>query len=659
MKSDFCCVSLVFLLLNVGCIQQNNRTSAVHSVEKSQTEGSQWHNYGNDPGGMRFSPADQIHIENVNQLKIVWTYRTGELKTYDGTNIASKAAFEATPLMIDGVLYFSTPTNRIIAILASTGEEKWIYDPEINLQAGYSEVTSRGVSKWVDPNLSSDNPGYMRVIAATIDGRLFALDSESGELIRTFGDDGVVDLKKDVGRIQVTSPPVITDNLIIVGSTMGDNGRFDYPKGIVRAYNVRTGALKWLWDPIPRKPSDPGYETWQGPKAHQTGAANAWAPLSVDIARDLVFVPTTCPSPDYYGGERLGSNLFANSIVALRASSGEVVWHFQTVHHDLWDYDIPAQSVLFDMDRDGVNIPAVAILTKMGHIFVFNRENGNPLFPIEEREVPSSDIPGEKASKTQPFPVLPPPLGLQKVSLEDAWGPTPELEAIAREKIAKHLNEGIFTPPSRQGTIITPSNVGGMNWSGASYDPVQNILVTNTNRLAALITLFPKDEGNTRASVNTNLPRAEVAPQEGTPYIMSRDYLFHSSETGLVMQTPPPWGTLAGIDMNTGKLKYDVPLGIMMNPEEFPEAVNWGSINLGGAITTAGGLTFIAGTMDGYLRAFKTESGVLIWQHELPAGGQATPMTYEWDGKQYVVIAAGGHGKLGTKLGDFVVAFSL
>lgn len=652
--------SVLISILLFGCLlgnaQEKKGTDAQREAHFFST--GQWANYGNDPGGISYSPLNQINTTNISQLKKAWSYQTGELATYEGTEIASRAAFEATPIMINEVLYFSTPTNRIIAINAATGKELWTFDPKVNLRRGYSEITSRGVSKWIDDDLQAGDPGYMRILAATIDGRLIALNAKTGALVSSFGENGTVDLTAGIGSIQVTSPPAVINNLIVIGSTMGDNERFDYPQGVVRAFNARTGVLVWSWDPIPRKPSDAGYDTWQGPKAHQTGAANAWAPLSSDPERDLVFVPTSCPSPDYYGGERIGDNLYANSLVAIKASTGEVVWHFQTVHHDIWDYDLPAQPLLLDLEKDGKEIAAVVVVTKMGHIFAFDRTTGEAVFPIEERAVPQSDVAGEKTSATQPFPTVLPTFGLRELAIKDAWGPTPEYEKQAKDRIRELVNHGIFTPPSLQGTIVTPSNVGGMNWSGASFDPERQLLVTNTNRLAAVIRLHPRKDSSPK-TINEKKPRAEIGRQEGTPYIMSRDYLFSAGPEGFMMQTPPPWGTLAAVDMQSGKLKWEVPLGIMLDPEKYPGAEKWGSISLGGAITTAGGIVFIAATMDGHLRAFSTETGDLLWAQELPAGGQATPMTYQVDGKQYVVIAAGGHGKLGTKLGDYVVAYSI
>lgn len=613
----------------------------------------QWPAYGRDQGGMRFSPLNTINTHNVTNLKVAWIYRTGELGTYAGTQLHEKSAFEATPLMIGNMLYFSTPTNRVIAIDASTGKEKWIYNPGIDLKGDYSEVTSRGVSYWK----SREGNEPARIFTATIDGRLIALNAENGALIPSFGKNGMINLQTGWGKdVSVTSPPAIIGNTLVVGSSIGDNQRIDYPNGVVRGYDVLSGTLRWSWDPIPVDSRDMASGTWKG---KGSGAANAWAVISADPERDMVFIPTSSPSPDYYGGERTGQNLYGNSIVALQASTGKLLWYYQVVHHDLWDYDIAAQPLLFDHEKDGKKIPAIAIGTKMGHIFILNRETGKPLFPVEERPVPASTVAGEIAWPTQPFPVLPAPVGLQQLTPDDIWGPTPEAKKEAAERIARLEHKGPFTPPGYKGSIMTPGNVGGIHWGGMCYDPVQKLLVTNINRLAAVITIIPRDSLKTAVEKDATLARSETGRQKGAPYVMKRGYLFTSGEKGLTMQTAPPWGTLLSIDLQTGNKKWEVPLGYMMDTTQYTGAAQWGSINFGGAIVTNGGLTFVAATIDGHLRAFETGSGKLLWTVPLPAGGQSTPMTYAVNGKQYIVISAGGHGKLGTKLGDYVIAYTL
>ena len=642
-------------------------------------QGTGWSYYGQDAGGRRYTALQQINAGNVSRLKLAWTYRTGELATYAGTNALEKACFETTPILIGRSLYFSTASDRVISVDAATGQQHWVYDPKVDLNGDYSEFSSRGVAAWpakrtsegtsdtrsgsavVGPDRNAGRDS-LRLFIGTIDGRLIALDAHTGHPLTAFGDNGTINLRAGVGKdIQETSPPAVIGDLVIVGSAIGDNQRFDEAPGVIRAYSVHTGQLIWAWDPIPRDPADSAYVTWNGPKAHRTGAANAWSILSTDPARDLVFIPTSCPSPDYYGGERLGSNLHANSLVALRASTGKLVWSFQVVHHDLWDFDIAAQPVLIDFPIGSGTVPAVVIGTKMGFIYVLDRETGKPLLPVEERPVPASTLPGEQAWPTQPFPVKPAPLGLQSVTVADAWGPTPEDLADAKRRIAQLRFEGPFTPPGFQGTIMAPGNVGGIHWGGMCYDPVAGILYTNVNRLAAVIRMMPREQVDSLRKENPESLRGEIGWQRGTPYIMKRDYLVKRNDHGVVtfLQTKPPWGTLVAIDLRSGAKKWEVPLGYMLDPAKYPESREWGSLNFGGAIVTGGHLIFVAASMDSHFRAFDSRTGKVLWEYALPASGQATPMSYELDGRQYVVIAAGGHGKLGTKQGDYLMAFAL
>ena len=638
-------------------------------------QGTGWSYYGQDAGGRRYTALQQINAGNVSRLKLAWTYRTGELATYAGTNALEKACFETTPILIGRSLYFSTASDRVISVDAATGQQHWVYDPKVDLNGDYSEFSSRGVAAWPAKRTSDTRSGSavvgpdrnagrdsLRLFIGTIDGRLIALDAHTGHPLTAFGDNGTINLRAGVGKdIQETSPPAVIGDLVIVGSAIGDNQRFDEAPGVIRAYSVHTGQLIWAWDPIPRDPADSAYVTWNGPKAHRTGAANAWSILSTDPARDLVFIPTSCPSPDYYGGERLGSNLHANSLVALRASTGKLVWSFQVVHHDLWDFDIAAQPVLIDFPIGSGTVPAVVIGTKMGFIYVLDRETGKPLLPVEERPVPASTLPGEQAWPTQPFPVKPAPLGLQSVTVADAWGPTPEDLADAKRRIAQLRFEGPFTPPGFQGTIMAPGNVGGIHWGGMCYDPVAGILYTNVNRLAAVIRMMPREQVDSLRKENPESLRGEIGWQRGTPDIMKRDYLVKRNDHGVVtfLQTKPPWGTLVAIDLRSGAKKWEVPLGYMLDPAKYPESREWGSLNFGGAIVTGGHLIFVAASMDSHFRAFDSRTGKVLWEYALPASGQATPMSYELDGRQYVVIAAGGHGKLGTKQGDYLMAFAL
>jgi quinoprotein glucose dehydrogenase len=602
---------------------------------------SGWPTYANDSGGTRYSPLQQIHRNNVAQLRIAWTYRTGALP-YDPEELDHKAAFEATPILVDGKLFLSTPYDHVIALNPETGAKIWEFDPKLELPYGASEVTSRGVSAWRDSLAKAGRPCALRIFIGTLDARLIALDGETGKPCTDFGEDGEVDLgsgvkMRDPGDYQVTSAPAIVKDLVVTGSAIGDNRAVSVERGIVRAYDTRTGKLRWSWDPIP----------WALKTTPRTGAGNAWSTISVDAQRDLVFIPTGSASPDYYGGVRKGDNKWANSVVALHASTGEFVWGFQVVHHDLWDYDVASQPTLFAW-KDGT--PAIAITTKMGRVFVLNRLTGAPLLPVEEHPAMKSDIPGEESWPTQPASTI--SLVPEKLSADDAWGKDAQERQWCTDKIKSARAGDIFTPPSLEGTLVFPSNVGGVNWGSAAYDPQRHLLFTDTNRLPILVKLIPRADFDSARKNATDADRlhGEFARQTGAPYAMFRTPLL--SPSGLPCNAPP-WGTVAAVDLFSGKKVWDVPLG------SFLPGMNTGTITLGGPMATAGGLVFTAAAMDNYLRAFDAESGKELWKFELPAGGQATPMTFSLQGKQYLVIAAGGHGKLGSKQGDYVLAFTL
>ena len=622
---------------------------------------SDWGYYGGDALGQHFSSLDEINRDNVARLVVAWTYRTGERG--EGFARASKLTFEATPVLAFGLLYLETGTNIVIALDPESGRERWRFDPHIDRTAHYSEASSRGVSVWESPDPRHGELCRRRVFTGTLDARLLALDADTGRPCTDFGDAGQIDLKRgvhirDAGAYLVTSPPALYANVVVIGSAIGDNRATDVERGIIRAYDAESGAQLWSFDPLPDSPAHPAAAEWDAAQAAGTGAGNAWGVMSVDEEHGLVLVPTGSASPDFYGGQRLGSDRFADSLLALDARSGRLVWHQQLVHHDLWDYDLAAQPVLGDVDVHGVPVPAVIQATKTGMLYVFERTRGQPLIPISERRVPASRVPGERAWPTQPFSSLPALAPQRPVQPADAWGLTFWDRAKCRALIASLRNEGIFTPPDTRGTLLTPGYIGGVNWGGLAFDEDRGRVIAAVNRLPMAVTLLSRDEFEHEVSSGA-YAHSEFGRQTGTPYGMRREPLL--SPWGLPCTTPP-WGTLVSVDLLRKRIVWQVPLGSTEGfTPWFVPSREFGMPNMGGPIATAGDLVFVGAAIDSYLRAFDIETGRELWKYHLPAGGQATPMTYRAgrDQRQYLVISAGGHGPLGTPRGDYLIAFAL
>jgi quinoprotein glucose dehydrogenase len=646
MRKSLCSLRLAFSALLVALL-----AGWAAAAQKGETD---WPAYGNDPGGMRHSQLSQINQSNVDQLKVAWTFHTRDIS--DGRNGWKRSGLETTPILVDGTLYLTTAFNRVIALDPATGKQRWAFDPQVDVSLDYGDgLINRGVSTWLDASRPAGQPCRRRIYEATLDARLIALDGATGKPCTDFGNKGEVALADvagygDRGRgehsrgwYHMTSPPAVIDDLVIVGSAIDDNNRVDMPSGVVRAFDARTGSFRWSWDPIP--PNGAASKSWD------SGAANAWSVMAEDAARDLVFIPTGSASPDYYGGLRPGDDKWANSVVALHAKTGKMAWGFQLAHHDLWDYDTAAPPLLATIRHDGKEIPVVVQGNKTGFLYVLNRDTGEPVFPVEERPVPQSDVPGELSSHTQPIPTAPPALSVQQLSAEDAWGLTQADRDFCRAAIAKLRNQGIFTPPSVQGTLAMPGPIGGMNWSGYAFDPANQLLIVNVNNLPGRVRLIPRDK------VSEDTEDGEFGRQAGTPYGMLRRFLQSPSDLPC---NPPPWGTLVAVDMEKGTIRWRVPLGSMENFGGKHGAVPDGSISLGGPIVTGSGLVFIAGTTDPHIRGFDIQTGKELWKADLPASGNATPMTYEFNGKQYVVIAAGGHQRIPEEQqGDTIVAFAL
>ena len=617
-----------------------------------------WPAYGGDAGGTRYSSLTQISPSNVGELRVAWTFRTGELG--QGVKDWQRSAFEATPILYDGTLYLTTSSTDVVAVNAATGSLRWRHNSESRKDLHYSDGVSRGVSLWVDQGSPATSACHARIYAPTLDGRLLALDAATGKACADFGKGGAVNLLENV-RSQfkegdewrnylVTSPPAIVDDKVVVGSSIGDNRAVLEELGSVRAFDAKSGKLVWSWDPIPRDATNPMYKEWKPEDVTAASAANAWAPLSVDAARHLVFVPTGSASPDYYGGSRTGDNRWANSVVALDAATGKLKWGQQLVHHDLWDYDLASQPTLAELLHDGKRVPAVIQATKTGFLFTFDRDTGTPLFPVVERPVPQDAVPGEQPSPTQPFPVAPPALTRQgPVTPGDAYGVAWFDTRDCRRRIENYRSEGFFQPPALKESLMQPGNAGGSNWGGIAFDPKRQLAVANTMNLPYLVALIPRAQGRAQA-MSDKYKGFEFARQEGTPYAMRRE--IFESKLGIPC-VKPPWGMLTAVDMQHGTIKWQIPLG---DAPIIP--MNIGMPGAGGPIVTASGLVFIAASLDDRIRAFSTDSGKRLWEMKLPAGGQATPMTYTIAGRQYLVIAAGGYKGDSTR-GDYLIAYAL
>jgi quinoprotein glucose dehydrogenase len=616
-----------------------------------------WPAYGSAPGGGHFSSAQQINKSNVGKLELAWTHRSGDFRaglqnlTEEVTTDSMgerPSSFMGTPIVVEDTLYYCTPFSRVFALDPATGEERWSFDPGVDMS---KEVLTncRAVSSWKDSNKDAQGVCSHRIVTGTLDARLIVLDGRTGQPCTDFGDNGEVDLsdgltEHDPMEYSITSAPAIIGDLVVTGAFIIDSTRPGVPSGVVRAYNIRTGEFVWGWNPV-----HPDHPQTDEDGNFVAGSTNVWSTISIDAERELVIVPTGNSSPDYYGGDREGhQDYYSSSVVALNANTGEVVWHFQTVHHDIWDYDVPAQPTLVDVTIDGKTRPAVVQVTKMGMTFVLDRETGEPLHPVEERPVPQTGaVPGEYLSPTQPFPLKPEPLHQLGMTPSDAWGLTFWDKGSCRKKLAAMKTGPIYTPPSLEGTVLFPSNLGGNNWGAPAIDLNQQIMVTNTKHFPIGVKLAPRED----------CPEGLPFPQNGSPYCVIMEPVVSSFG---VPCAAPPWATLEATDLSSGKILWRIPLGTLegMAPWPFYHFID-GGMEMGGPMVTASGLIFIAATSDSYFRAFDIDDGAELWKTKLPTTGNAVPMTYRYKGKQYVVIAAGGHFTSPLPAGDHVMAYRL
>jgi quinoprotein glucose dehydrogenase len=703
--------SLILLIHGIIMLSSCERKNEI----QQNKAGTDWPVYLGDNSSSQYSPLNQINRQNVHLLEPVWEYHS------ENGNPGKRTQIQCNPIIIDEILYGTSPKLKVFALKAGSGEKIWEFN--FNEKINFAMNVNRGVTYWSD--------GFDKRIFFTAGPNLYALDAKNGELISSFGENGIVSLKEGLGEntedkyVVATTPGILYEDILIIGSRVSENA--NAAPGFIRAYNVKTGKLVWLFKTIP-DPGEFGYATWPGGDMSKIGGANSWSGMSLDAERGIVYIPTGSASFDFWGGNRKGENLFANCILALDAASGKRIWHFQTVHHDLWDRDLPAPPNLVRVNHNGENIDAVAQITKSGFVFLLDRETGEPLFPVEELPVPSSDLKGEETWPTQPFPVSPPPFSPQALTLENITDISPESNNFIAS-ILKNVRTGKqFIPPSKDGTVIFPGFDGGGEWGGAAFDTESSVLYVNSNIMPWILTMVEIDSDNkSNAHPGERIYRINCAMchgqnregkpessypsltnlQIGEPEVLALfnsgkgfmpsyahlkkeekemlvSYLLEITNTDAHSQDinnnkanlpythtgynrfldpegfpaiKPPWGMLSAIDLNKGEIKWQVPLG------EFTELSDrgipkTGTENYGGPVVTAGGLIFIAASKDEYFRAFDKNTGEELWKYKLPAGGYATPSVYQVNGQQFVVIACGG-GKMGTSSGDSYLAFAL